>query len=663
MELSELKLTEKRKYICERLDLKNSDDILRYYPFKYENYTLTEYKDFRIGERVFFEGELLSYPSAFRFKRNLTKTTFKVLYEEEEIVVTIFNRPWIKGVKENAKIVIVGKYDGNNKVTASNYFTKDINSLLGIQPVYSLKEGIKQNEIKNLIEYTMNKCFNSLQDNIPEDLIKSHRLIDLKSALLNIHRPQSDYDLRLALARLKYDEFLNFYLSLEVLKGNTIYDVKQNKIFDQTIIDSFIKELPFSLTTDQLKSLEDIINDLKSPKPMYRLLQGEVGSGKTIVALLALYANYLAGYQGTLMAPTEILAKQHYVTFKEFFKNKLNIGLLYSNCSNSEQIKEDLKAGKIDILIGTHALFQEDVTFNKLGLVIADEQQRFGVKQRRSLKEKGENVDFLLMSATPIPRTLATSIYGDLDISTISTLPSDRKGCDTYLINRNSIIDIIPKLKEELNNGRQIYIVCSAIDASDNYSGKDASGLYNSLIDVFMPFKMGLIHGKLKTNEKDEIMNAFINNEINVLVSTTVIEVGVNVKNATVMVIYDADRFGLSQLHQLRGRVQRGSHKGACYLLTDSKDTDVKKRLNVLVKTNDGFEISSEDLRLRGPGDILGTRQAGLPAFILGNIFEDTKIIEGAKKDAKFICDNLNKPDYLNYYQDIAKTAQQKVND
>ena len=663
MELSELKLTEKRKYICERLDLKNSDDILRYYPFKYENYTLTEYKDFRIGERVFFEGELLSYPSTFRFKRNLTKTTFKVLYEEEEIIVTIFNRPWIKGIKENTKIVIVGKYDGNNKVTASNYFTKDINSLLGIQPVYSLKEGIKQNEIKNLIEYTMNKCLNSLQDNIPEDLIKSHRLIDLKCALLNIHRPQSGYDLRLALARLKYDEFLNFYLSLEVLKGNTIYDVKQNKIFDQTIIDSFIKELPFSLTTDQLKSLEDIINDLKSPKPMYRLLQGEVGSGKTIVALLALYANYLADYQGTLMAPTEILAKQHYNTFKEFFKDKLNIGLLYSNCPNSEQIKEDLKAGKIDILIGTHALFQEDVTFNKLGLVIADEQQRFGVKQRRSLKEKGENVDFLLMSATPIPRTLATSIYGDLDISTISTLPSDRKGCDTYLINRNSIIDIIPKLKEELNNGRQIYIVCSAIEASDNYSGKDASGLYNSLIDVFMPFKMGLIHGKLKTNEKDEIMNAFINNEINVLVSTTVIEVGLNVKNATVMVIYDADRFGLSQLHQLRGRVQRGSHKGTCYLLTDSNDADVKKRLNVLVKTNDGFEISSEDLRLRGPGDILGTRQAGLPAFILGNIFEDTKIIEGAKKDAKFICDNLDKPDYLNYYQDIAKTAQQKVND
>ena len=663
MELEDLKLTEKRKLICQKLDLHNSDDILRYYPFKYEKYVMTHYDDFKEGDRVFFEGELIIFPSTFRFRKNLSKTTFKVLYEEEEIVVTIFNRPWIRGIKTDDKIVIVGKYDGHNKVTASNYFTKDIKTLLGIQPIYSLKEGIKQNEIVKLIEYTFNKCEDNIFDDIPSDLIDSHGLIDLKTALKNIHKPINDDYLRKALARLKYDEFLRFYLSIEALKGTTINETKESKEFDQNKINELINKLEFDLTVDQKQCIEDIFKDLKSNKPMYRLVQGEVGSGKTIVAIIGLYANYLAGYQGALMAPTEILAKQHYQSFKEIIGDKANVALLYSNGSNNNEIKEKLSSGQIDIVIGTHALFQEDVSFKKLGFVVADEQHRFGVKQRRALKEKGHNVDFLIMSATPIPRTLASSIYGDLDISSIASLPGERKGCDTFLINKNSIVDILGDLKEVLKEGRQIYIIASAIEASENYSGKDASGLYNSLIDVFKPYRLGLIHGKLKTEEKDEIMNKFKNNEIGVLVSTTVVEVGVNVKNATTMVIYDADRFGLSQIHQLRGRIQRGSYKGKCYLLTDSKENDVLKRLNVLCKTNDGFKISEEDLRLRGPGDILGTRQSGLPAFILGNIFEDSKIIEGAKKDAKKIVENLNNVDYEKFYNNITKLAHQRVVD
>ena len=660
MELSELKLTDKRLEICRRLDLKDSDDILRYYPFKYERNVLTHYEDFIEGERVAFEGELISYPNTFRFRGKLSRTTFKVLYEEEEITVTIFNRPWIKS--NNNKITIIGRYEGKNKVTASNFYTKDISEILGINPIYSLKDGIKQNEIRKLIEYTFKKV-NDVKDYVPQKLLDKHGLCDLKSALYNIHFPTNELDLKKSLARLKYEEFLRFYLSLEILSDNNQINIKDGENIDQNKIDSFINSLSYTLTVDQKEAIDDILKDLRSNKLMYRLLQGEVGSGKTLVSMIGLYANYLSGYQGALMAPTEILAKQHLLSFKETFNDGIKIELLVSGNKDNVDIKKRLKDGDIDIVIGTHALFQEDVSFKNLGLVITDEQHRFGVKQRKALKEKGENVDFLLMSATPIPRTLASSLYGNMDISTIKTLPSGRKGCDTYLINKNSIVDILPNLKEKLDEGRQIYLVASSIEASDSYGGKDVTGLYNSLIDVFKPYKVGLLHGKMTGEEKDEAMEKFNNNEIQILVSTTVIEVGVNVKNATVMVIYDADRFGLSQLHQLRGRVQRGDFKGTCYLLTNNKDSEVKKRLNVLADSNDGFKISEEDLKLRGPGDILGTRQSGLPTFILGDIFNDTNIIEASKDDVKMVLDNLDKDDFNLFYLDVYKLMTSRFQD
>lgn len=650
MNLDELKLTDKRKLICQRLDLNNSDDILHYYPFKYEQYIYTHYDDFKAGEKVVFDGELISYPSTFRFRGNLSKTTFKVLFEEEVINVTIFNRPWVK--TNNNKIVIIGKYEGNNKVTATNFYTKDIKEILGIMPIYSLKEGIKQSEIKNLIDYTFKKC--EISDIIPSFLLKKHGLIDLNTALHNIHHPLSAKDLKSALARLKYDEFLRFYLSLAILNDENSTEVKKEKKIDINKINEFINSLPYPLTIDQRKAIDDILKDMSSNKPMYRLLQGEVGSGKTIVAMTCLYANYLAGYQGTLMAPTEILAKQHLLSFKEMLPS-LNIELLISGNKNNKEIKERLKQGKIDILIGTHALFQEDVTFNKLGLVITDEQHRFGVKQRKALKEKGDNVDFMLMSATPIPRTLANSIYGNMAISSIASLPLGRKGCDTYLILKNSIVDILDDIKKQLENGKQVYIVASAIEASDSFGGKDVTHLFNSLGEVFKPYKMALMHSKKSGEEKDEIMNDFRENKYQILVSTTVIEVGVNVPNATCMVIYDADRFGLSQIHQLRGRIQRGSDRGTCYLLTDSKDENTLKRLEVLVGTNDGFKISEEDLKLRGPGDILGTRQSGLPTFILGDIFSDNTIINGAKEDVDTILNSLDKNEYKTFYDDVYK--------
>ncbi len=650
MNLDELKLTDKRKIICQRLDLNNSDDILRYYPFKYEQYTYTHYDDFKQGERVVFDGELISYPSTFRFRGNLSKTTFKVLFEEEVITVSIFNRPWVK--TNGNKLVIIGKYEGNNKVSATNFYTKPIDEILGINPIYSLKDGIKQNEIKNLIDYTFKKC--EIKDIVPLSLLNKHHLIDLKTALYNIHHPSDAVSLKKALARLKYDEFLRFYLSLAILNDEDSITVKKEKKIDINKINDFIEKIPFELTIDQKTAIDDMLNDMASNKPMYRLLQGEVGSGKTIVSLIALYANFLAGYQGTLMAPTEILAKQHIISFKEMLPD-LKVKLLISGNKNNKEIKQRLQNGDIDILIGTHALFQEDVTFNNLGLVITDEQHRFGVKQRKALKEKGDNVDFLLMSATPIPRTLANSIYGSMAISSIASLPSGRKGCDTYLIRKNSIVDILGDIKNKLDNGKQVYIVASAIEASENFNGKDVTHLYNSLIDIFKPYKMALMHSKIESEEKDRIMDDFRANKYQILVSTTVIEVGVNVPNATVMVIYDADRFGLSQIHQLRGRIQRGNDRGTCYLLTDSKEESTIKRLEVLVNTNDGFKISEEDLKLRGPGDILGTRQSGLPAFVLGDIFTDSAIINGAKQDVDIILKNLDDKKYKIFYDDVYK--------
>ncbi len=657
MNLSELKLTPKRKEICEKLGFECSDDILSYYPFRYEEYEKTPFSLFREGSQVCFVGELVSYPSTFR-RKGLSTTRFKVLYEDEIINVTIFNRPWIRSVQMNETLTIIGKYDGNNKVTASNYYAKDISG--SIIPYYPLKEGISQNDIKKLIRFVFDRCRDDITDDIPSDLIQSHGLIDRITALENIHEPVNKNMLAKAISRLKYEEFLRFYLALDVLKGNTAKNQKEKKEFDEDQIREFVAALGFDLTADQIGAMNDILKDLRSQKVMYRLVQGEVGSGKTAVAMIGLYANHLAGYQGALMAPTEILAKQHYESLSRMMAPfGVKVGVLYSAMDEEKEMKRMIASGDIDVIVGTHALFSKDVGYERLGLVIADEQHRFGVRQRQALLEKGKDCDFILMSATPIPRTLASSIYGDMDISTIATLPAGRKGCKTYLIRKNSIVDILDDVKNKLKEGRQIYVIAAAIQRSDNYKAKDVNGLYEALKEELSPFKVALLHGRLDTEEKDRIMDAFNRNEIQVLISTTVVEVGVNVKNATMMIIYDADRFGLSQLHQLRGRVQRSDQEGICYLLSDNQDESVLNRLNVLCKTNDGFEISYEDLRLRGPGDILGTRQSGIPAFVLGNLIEDTKFIDAARKDARMISENRQEKAYRDYYDKIQKMANQ----
>ena len=422
------------------------------------------------------------------------------------------------------------------------------------------------------------------------------------------------------------------------------------KRFDNEEVMDLQKTLAFSLTEDQIKTIEEILADLKSDHIMYRMVQGDVGCGKTLVAAFGMYACVLAHKQAAFLAPTEILAKQHGNNLKKIFHDyEIQVEVLYASLKTQEKkdILERLARNEIDILVGTHALFQEGVEFHDLGMVVADEQHRFGVAQRKKMLEKGDKVDFLLMSATPIPRTLAISLYGDMDVSTIQTLPSGRQKITTKLVHARSMSSILDFVLEKIDEGNQCYVVCPAIEKNEDYEMRNVTDIYQGMqASLGRRYQIGLLHGKMSAQEKDAVMKAFVEGDLQILVSTTVIEVGVDVANANIMVIYDAHRFGLSQIHQLRGRVGRGSQPGYCFLLSDSKDPDSLQRLKVCEKTNDGFVIARYDLALRGPGDILGTRQSGVPGFILGDVIQDANILEVAREDAQALLKHIHDPGY-----------------
>jgi ATP-dependent DNA helicase RecG len=450
---------------------------------------------------------------------------------------------------------------------------------------------------------------------------------------------------------LKYEEFLRYFTAVEMMKNEDYAGMQRSpRNVNTAKVKQVIAHLKYHLTKDQITTLGDIIHDFGKTRPMYRLVQGDVGCGKTAVAAIAMYGAVTAGVQCALLAPTEILARQHLSSVREILKGTdTRIEVLYSGLSNAEKkrILEETAAGEIDILIGTHSIIQDAVVFHNLGFVVADEQQRFGVEQRKALKRKGEGTDLLLMSATPIPRTLASTLYGDMDVSTIETMPPGRKDPVTVYIEENSFRSVLDEVKALLAKGRQLYVICAAVDFNEAYDARNVYETAGNIQKLFPKYHVDLLHGRMSSEEKQTVMKRFYENETQILVSTTVVEVGMNVVNATGMIIYDADRFGLSQLHQLRGRIQRGSEQGQCWLLSGNHDDSVKTRLNVLVKTNNGFEISYEDLRLRGPGDILGTRQSGVPDFILGNLVSDTGIINTARKDAAKIVQSQDNPDYI----------------
>ena len=651
MDLSDkrLKLTSKRVQILHELGLYTTDDLLMYYPYRYEVITTSAFSDWKIKDKVWFEGEVVQLPRSWR-KGRLVTTTFQVRFQEQILTITIFNRPWAKSLNLNQILTIQGVYQGNCKVTAMSYDTKSLVEHAPITPIYSIKDGIRQKTLQTIIHSVLNQLHDEIIDDIPEEFRQAYRLLPLKLAYRCIHIPSSMNEVQAAVRTLKYAEFLRFFTAIQLMRSTEgIRITKKPKIFSSKKIQQAIQSLSFEMTADQRDTLEKILYDMGSTHSMYRLVQGDVGCGKTVVATLALYAAFLSGYQAAMLAPTEILARQHYQSVNEVLAPfGVKTEVLYSALSSAKknEILKDVASGKIDILIGTHSMIQDTVTFHKLGLTIADEQQRFGVAQRKALKQKGEQVDFLLMSATPIPRTLAASLFGDMDVSTIETMPAGRITPITTLIKENSFRTVLEDVKRLLISGRQLYVICAAVDENEEYHARNVYDTMESIQKLFPQYKVACLHGRMSTDEKQAIMQAFHDNDIQILVSTTVVEVGVNVVNATGMIIYDADRFGLSQLHQLRGRIQRGSEQGYCWLLTASQDERVLQRLEVLVKSNNGFEISYEDLRLRGPGDILGTRQSGVPDFILGNIVEDTAMINQARKDALKVMESADNPDY-----------------
>ena len=658
-DLKVLKINKNKIEQLNELSIYTVKDLVQHYPYRFEEMLETPLHD---ESKVIIEAQLIDEPKIF-YKGRFSRLTFHVNYHEEPLTITIFNRHFLKkNMQVGMMLTIIGKYSASKKaITASDLKLKNLKEISGITPVYSLKEGLTQKSFQGYVNKALNFYKGHIANTIPLYLCQKYHLIDKEDALFKIHQPQTRSDVISALRYLKYEEFFKFQMTMQYIKQNRTQNIGISKLIDKEKVTHFIEKLPFQLTDDQKKVVDDILIDLTSQKLMYRFVQGDVGSGKTVVAAISLYANYLAGYQGAMMAPTEILALQHYQSLKKMFKKyKINIALLTGHLSQKEKndIYQQLENGQIDIIIGTHALFQENVIFNKLGLVIVDEQQRFGVKQRRSLLEKGKCVDFLMMSATPIPRTYAHFLYGDMDISSIHTMPKGRKSVVTKYFKTSSMSPVLKDVLKFIQEGRQCYVVCPAIEENDEFKMRNVFEIYEGMTKTLKDIRIGLLHGKMTSQEKEETMEKFSKHELDILVSTTVIEVGIDVANASVMVIYDAHRFGLSTLHQLRGRVARDKKQGYCFLLSASSDPQAIERLKKMEELKDGFEVSNYDLHMRGPGDILGIRQSGMPCLVFGDFEKDQAMMETCIHDAKEIIQDQVDVDLLLYISRAIESAQ-----
>lgn len=631
--------------LLKKLNINTVDDLVTHYPYRYEFIKRSNLKEKCEDDKVIIDGKVEMIPILVRLKGNLNKMNFRLATSTKEIVgVSIFNRAYLKNqLLVGTNITVFGKYEKNkNVILASEIRMGLLPKGEKIEAVYHGTVGLNSKAISSFINTALMEYGNDLEDYIPKYLLEKYNFLNKKTALNIIHNPSTKEKLKEASIRLKYEELFVYMAKINYLKlkNKNIKDGIE-KDFDKEKLDKVIKSLPYELTVDQKIVLNEILEDLTSKRRMNRLLQGDVGSGKTIISIIAMVANYLSGYQSALMVPTEILATQHYETMKEILKDlNVNIALLTGSLPKKEKdfIHEELKLGKIDMVVGTHALIQEEVVYKNLGLVITDEQHRFGVLQRTSLQNKGIMPDVLYMSATPIPRTYALTLYGDMDISTIRTLPKGRKPIKTYLKSYSEIKDVLKMMYEELLKNHQIYVIAPLIEESETLDLTTVNELKDKMNLAFgEKYNVGIIHGKLKQTEKDKIMEDFVNNKIQILISTTVIEVGVNVLNTTMMVIFDANRFGLSTLHQLRGRVGRSALESSCILISDYDS----ERLNVMTTTNDGFEISEEDFKIRGHGDLFGTKQSGDMTFKIADIKEDYKILLQAKKDSmEFLLNN-----------------------
>ena len=627
-----------------KLGIYTLEDLITYYPRTYEDRSKVKKMDeLENGEEGLIEAICVSRISEIRIRKNMTIYKLIVRDETATCEITWFNMPYLK---TKFKIGNRYKFFGKVKRTASKIemnspiFEEAENSINTgkIIPIYPSIYELTQNTLKNIMNNGIKMVYGNLGETLPEYLLKEYNLIDINKAIKNIHFPENFEEYNKARQRLVFEELLILQLALLKLKNS--YAVDETGIaFNKNVhMSDVINTLPFKLTRAQTKVLEEIDSDMESAKPMNRLLQGDVGCGKTAVSIIASYKAVKSGYQVAIMAPTAILAKQHLENFRKMLGQfNINCELLVSGLTKKqkEDILERLKAGEIDILIGTHALLEDNVEFKKLGFVVTDEQHRFGVRQRAKISSKGTNPDVLVMTATPIPRTLALILYGDLDISIINELPPNRQKIDTFAVRQNMEDRVNNFIKTQINEGRQAYIVCPLVEENEEIEAKSVLELAEKYKNqTFKKYKVEYMHGKLKPAEKDAIMEDFKNGEIDILISTTVIEVGVDVPNANIMVIENAERFGLATLHQLRGRVGRGKYKSYCILKYKGKSDVIKQRMEIMTKTNDGFVVSEKDLELRGSGEFFGTKQHGIPEFKIANLFEDIETLKSVQSVA-----------------------------
>ncbi|WP_318247458.1 ATP-dependent DNA helicase RecG [Rossellomorea aquimaris] len=624
-----------------QMGIYNVLDLLEYLPYRYEDYRLRDLEEVAHDERVTVEGKVHSEPSLMYYGRKKSRLTLKVLVGRYLVQAVFFNQPYLKkNINLHDTITVTGKWDKNRQIITVQHFQSGPHTKDGdFEPVYSLKGNVKNHTLRKFIKKAFADYGDLIKENLPASILEKYKLMSREQALYSLHFPDSQSGMKQARRRFVYEEFLLFQLKMQALRKferEQSSGVQQH--YDVKKIQGFTDSLPFPLTGAQKRVVNEILSDMKSPYRMNRLLQGDVGSGKTVVGAIALFSTVTAGYQGALMVPTEILAEQHADSMSELLAPAgLSVALLTSSVKGKRRrlLLEKLKEGEIDILIGTHALIQDDVEFKSLGLVVTDEQHRFGVNQRRVLREKGKSPDVLFMTATPIPRTLAITVFGEMDVSIIDEMPAGRKAIETYWAKADMLPRVLTFMDKELDQGRQAYVICPLIEESDKLDVQNAIDVYNQLLVYFEGrYKVGLMHGRLHPDEKDDVMRQFSSNDLQVLVSTTVVEVGVNVPNATFMLIYDAERFGLSQLHQLRGRVGRGENQSYCILLAEPKTEVGKERMKIMTETNDGFVLSEKDLELRGPGDFFGRKQSGMPEFKVADMVHDYRALEVARDDA-----------------------------
>ncbi|WP_059052321.1 ATP-dependent DNA helicase RecG [Paenibacillus senegalimassiliensis] len=616
-------------------------DLIEYYPFRYEDYRLRSLSEAKDGEKVTVQAKIMGVPVLQRYGRK-SRLTCKMVAEDWMFTATWFNRHFLKDqLTAGREIILTGKWDmRRSQLTTTDSEFPDRGTVRSgsLQPVYSVGGKITQAWIRKTIGQALQQYGEMIPEILPQELLRQYDLMPRKAAILRLHQPQDNEEGQRARRRMVYEELFLFQLKLQAYRAMNHERMDGvTHAADNATIREFVRSLPFELTDAQKKVELEILRDMRSPYCMNRLLQGDVGSGKTVIAAIALYAAVRSGHQGAFMVPTEILAEQHVRSLSRLFESfGITVGLLTGSVTGRKRkdLLASLQMGLTDIVVGTHALIQEDVFFRSLSLVVTDEQHRFGVNQRSILRRKGFNPDVLTMTATPIPRTLAITAFGDMDVSTLSERPKGRKPISTYWVKHSMMDRVLGFISREVSQGRQAYVICPLIEESDKLDVQNAIDLYVSMQQAFPDFQVGLLHGRMTAAEKDEVMRAFYDNEVQLLVSTTVVEVGVDVPNATLMIVMDADRFGLSQLHQLRGRVGRGEHASYCVLIADPKSEIGQERMKVMTETDDGFEVSRRDLELRGPGDFFGTKQSGVPDFRIADMVSDYEVLEKAREDA-----------------------------